>query len=257
MAYWQADLAVCLARYEEALAIWRELAAAGDPADRRELANALYNRAFVTVAATTWLGQGVAADRDAARAMLEEALAIYEELGDTAGQGNVLWGLGGLEVSVDDAGRAEPWFRRSLELHRAAGNLSMEAWSRHMLSVAMVALGRVDEADETSRHAVAHFRDAHDLAGLTLGFDVLAAVAVARGDEARGGRLWGLARQLERVSGTFLAAWDEALFANLPSSPRARIAPAELEILAAQGAALPLADGVAYALGETDPFAGA
>jgi hypothetical protein len=80
-------------------------------------------------------------------------------------------------------------------------------------------------------------------------------VAVARGDEARGGRLWGLARQLERVSGTALAAWDEAVFANLPSSPRARIAPLALEAFAAQGAALPLADGVAYALGETDPFA--
>jgi hypothetical protein len=166
-----------------------------------------------------------------------------------------VWGLGGLELYADDAGRAEPWFRRSLELHRAAGHRTMEAWSLHMLSVTMIALDRIDEADEASRHAVAHFRDAHDLAGLTLGFDALAAEAVARGDEDRGGRLWGLARQLERVSGTFLAAWDEALFANLPSSPRSRIAPARLEALAAEGAALPLADGVAYALGEVDPFA--
>ena len=60
----------------------------------------------------------------------------------------------------------------------------MEAWSLHMLSVTMIALDRIDEA--ASRLApcrCAHFRDARDLAGLTLGFDALAAVAVARGDE--------------------------------------------------------------------------
>ena len=55
------------------------------------------------------------------------------------------------------------------------------------------------------------------------------------------------------MSGTGLAAWDEAIFASLPSSPRARIAPAELERLAAEGAALPLGDAVAYALEEATP----
>jgi predicted ATPase/class 3 adenylate cyclase len=254
VAYWQADLVVAETCYDEALEIWRERAAGGDPADRRELANALYNRAFVTVAAVSWTDQRIAADRDRARAMLEEALAIYRELGDTAGEGNVVWGLGGLELYGHDAGRAEPWFRRSLELHRAAGNRTMEAWSLHMLGVTMIAQERIDEAAEASRHAVMHFRDAHDLAGLTLSFDVLAAVAVARGDQPRGGRLWGLARQLEEVSGAGLAAWDEAIFAGLPASPRARIEPAELERLAAEGAALPLADAVAYALEERDPF---
>lgn len=254
VAYWQADIVVAAACYDEALEIWRERVAGGDPADRRELANALYNRAFVTVASIMWTHDAVATDRDAGRAMLEEALAIYRELGDTAGEGNVLWGLGGFELYVDDPARAEPWFRRSLELHRAAGHRTMEAWSLHMLSVTMIVLERIDEAAEASRHAMTHFRDAHDLAGLTLGFDVLAAVAVARGDEPRGGRLWGLARQLERVGGTGLAAWDEAIFASLPSSPRARIAPGDLENMAAEGAALPLGEAVAYALGEADPF---
>ncbi len=257
VAYWQADLPVAMASYDEALGIWRERAGGGDPEDRRELANALYNRAFVTVAETMWVPDAVVADRDAGRAMLEEALAIYRELGDIAGEGNVVWGLGGLDLHADDPARAEPWYRWSLELHRTAGHRTMEAWSMHMLSVTLIALNRVDEAAEASRHAVIHFRDAHDLAGLTLGFDVLATVAVARGDRSRGGRLWGLARELQRASGTALAAWDEAIFARLPTSPRARIAPAELERLAAEGAALPLADAVAYALDEADPFLGA
>lgn len=254
IAYWQADLAVARIRYDEALAIWRERTAGGAPDDRRQLANALYNRAFVTVAAIMSAQDDVVPDRAAGRAMLEEALAISQELGDAAGEGNVVWGLGGFELYVDDPGRAEPWFRRSLELHRAAGHRTMEAWSLHMLAVTMLAMGRIDEAAESSSHAMTHFRDAGDLAGLTLCFDVQATVATARGDRPRGGRLWGLARQLEHASGTGVAAWDEQIFATLPHSPRATIPPAELERLAAEGAALPLAEAIAYTMGEVDPF---
>jgi predicted ATPase len=255
IAYWQADLEVARTRYDESLAIWRERSAGGDPDDRRQLANALYNRAFVTVADIMWLQSEVNADPEAGRAMLEEALEITKDLGDAAGEGNVVWGLGGFELYTDDPSRAEPWFRRSLELHRAAGHRTMEAWSLHMLSVTILAQGRLDEAADVSRHAMTHFRDAGDLAGLTLCFDTQAAVATASGDLPRGGRLWGLARQLQRVSGTDVASWDEAIFARLPSSPRATIPPGELERFAAEGALLPLADAVAYSLGEADPFA--
>ena len=47
------------------------------------------------------------------QAMLEEALAIYRELGDETGEGNVLWGLGGFEIYGDDPAEAERWFRRA------------------------------------------------------------------------------------------------------------------------------------------------
>jgi predicted ATPase len=254
VAYWQADLAAAVRWYDIALATWRERAASGSPDASRELANALYNRAFVTVAAVIWAKDGFPVDREGGRAMLEEALEICRELGDEAGEGNVLWGLGGYELYVEDPARAEPWYRRALDLHRASGQKTMEAWSLHMLSVTLIALSRIDEASEASGHAVAHFRDARDVAGLTLSLDAQASVAVAKGDLQRAGRLWGAARELERMSGTGLAAWDEAIFLMLPFSPRREIEPAELERLGAEGAALPLADAVAYGLGEHDPF---
>ena len=46
VAYWQADTELAGRAYDEALTIWRERATDGEPANRRELANALYNRAF-------------------------------------------------------------------------------------------------------------------------------------------------------------------------------------------------------------------
>ena len=255
VAYWQADLPVTEQAYGEALAIWRKRAADGDAASRRELANALYNRAFTTVASTMLLARGAEGQRPEARAMLDEALAIYEQLGDESGQGNVLWGRGVFELYGESPADAEPWYRRALDLHRAAGHRTMEAWTLHMLSITLITQGRIADAHDASRRALAHFRDAGDLAGLDLALDVLAAVAVGEGKTARAGRLWGAARQLQHTSGTELATWDQGILESLPYGPRRAIDAADLERLAAEGAALPLADAVAYALDEADPFA--
>jgi tetratricopeptide (TPR) repeat protein len=258
VAYWQADLAATVRWYGEALTIWRELAASGTSDDRRELANALYNRAYATVAEAMNDPAGLAARPDpAGRAMMEEALELYRELGDTAGEGNLLWGLGGYLMFSGEMREAEGSFRRAIELHRAAGNRTMEAWSLHMLSATLISQGRVADAGEASRHALRHFDEAGDVAGMTLAFDVLSAVALAAGDVDRGGRLWGAARQLQRVSGTGLAAWDERMLAMLPHGVARMLEPAERDRLAAQGASLALADAVAYALGDADPFGGA
>ena len=100
-----------------------------------------------------------------------------------------------------------------------------------------------------------HFQEGSDVAGITLALDVLSAVAMAAGERARGGRLWGAARALQRASGTGLADWDEQMFSTKSYSARTALEPAERDRLGAQGASLPLADVVAYALGERDPFA--
>ena len=243
--------------YDVALAIWRREAVDGPESAQRELANALYNRAFVMVAAEAWDDPLATVERrPEGGEMLREALAIYEASGDTTGEANVLWGLGGFETYGGNPVAAEPRYRRALELHRAAGHRTMEAWSLHMLAVTLIAQGRIDEAQVESRHALRHFRDAGDVGGMTLSFDALAATGIGQGDLERGGRLWGAARQLERVSGTGLARWDETVFQRLPSSPRHALAADDRERLGAEGASLPLDQAIAYALGEADPFAG-
>jgi predicted ATPase/class 3 adenylate cyclase len=253
VAYWQADLPVAAHWYEEALAVWRAAAADGSPDARRELANALYNRGYVAVAQLFLATQGTHVD-PGIQAMMEEALAIYRSLGDRAGEGNVLWGLGGLLLFSDQPRLAEPRFREAIALHRETGQRTMEAWSLHMLASAHVMDDRPGEAQEPSRHALRHFHEAGDVSGITLALDILAVIATAGGDRERGGRLWGAARGLQRASGTGLADWDERIYSLLPYGVRNALEPAELERLAGEGAALPLADAVAYALEERDPF---
>jgi tetratricopeptide (TPR) repeat protein len=185
------------------------------------------------------------------RAMLEEALELYRELGDTAGEGNILWGLASYYYFTGDAVSAEGWYRQSLALHRSSGQRTMEAWSLHMLSLSEASQRRFDEARETGRHALRHFFEAGDVSGVTLVLDDLAIVAVASGDPDRGGRLWGAARHLQQTTGTLLADFVDknmALF-GIPR-PRDILSPDELAARAAEGAAMSLDEVVAYALGE-------
>ena len=242
IAYWQSDQATAAHWYDEALAVWRELN------DRAGTANALYNRAYADMIS---IMKRVAALEDLrnARSMLEEALEIYRELDDKAGEGNVVWGLGTYYFFTADAAGAEACFQRALELHRAAGHRTMEAWSLHMLALTAVAQKRFDEADLQARHALRDFADSGDVAGITLVLDDLAMIEAGRGELTRAGRLWGAARHLQEMTGTALADSAEEAYALFDAPmPRRRMSADDLAARAAEGAAMSLDETVAYAL---------
>ena len=242
IAYWQSDRPAAVRWYDAALAQAR----AQD--DRSVLARALYNRAYADMIVVMH-GSAPPDTLDEAYDMLAEALAIYQELGDAGGEGNIVWGLGSFHYFTADAVTAETWFRRSLALHRAAGDRTMEAWSLHMTALAGIGQHYFDDARTNARHALSHFAEAGDISGVTLVVDDLALVAVALGDHDRAGRLWGAARHLQQTTGTTLADYVDQtseLFGIM--TPRQALAPDDLERLADEGARLSLDELVAYAL---------
>jgi predicted ATPase/class 3 adenylate cyclase len=243
IAYWQSDRTVAQRWYDDALAARRALG------DRAGIANALYNRAYADMI-VVMSGVATADSLAEGRAMLEEALEIYRDLGDSGGEGNILWGLGSFSYFTADAATAEGWFRQSLALHREAGRRTMEAWSLHMLALALAGQRRWADALETGRHALRHFYEAGDVTGVTLVLDDLSIVATADGDRARAGRLWGAARHLQRTTGAALADYVEQnqdLF-GVPT-PRDEMSQEELARYGHEGESMGLDDIVAYALG--------
>jgi tetratricopeptide (TPR) repeat protein len=241
IAYWQSDEVTAKEQYDDALEIWRGIG------DKREIANALYNRSYAEV--IVLMGGGQLDEADTGHAMLEEALEIYREIGDTGGEGNILWGLGTYYFFGAEAASAESWYLRSLELHRQAGDRTMEAWSLHMLSLANAGQSQFERAQDYARHALRHFFEAGDIAGVTLTLDDLAIVAINQADRTRGGRLWGAARHLQESTGTILANYVEqsTLLYDVPT-PKDVLSADELATLSAEGAAMRLDDLVAYAL---------
>lgn len=254
IAYWQADNPAATRWYHEALRIWRELG------DKREIANALYNDAYADILPLMGLtGQDLteaekAPKFEAGLAKLEEALALYREVGDQAGEGNILWALGSYHYFTGGGASAEQWYRESLDLHRAAGHRTMEAWSLHMLALTQIGVGKFDDASDNARDGLRYFRDAGDVAGITLILDDFATIAVQAGDGPRAGRLYGAARHLQATSGTALAMYVEETYAQYnATSPRAILSPEAFDRYATEGAAMSLDEIVAYALEDPVP----
>jgi predicted ATPase/class 3 adenylate cyclase len=239
VAYWQADHMEARECYQLALGAWREIG------DEREIANALYNRAYADAVEIMQYARG---DLAPGRAMLDEALAIYRKLGDRVGEGNILWGMGMFNFFAGDFSSAESAYERSLELHRAGGNRTMEAWSHHMLALAQLGQHKIPESKRSAAAALRHFREAGDVAGITLVLDDLAGLAVADGDRPRAGRMWGAARHLQQITGADLASFNETGFGTLAfPTPTSALSADELETYGAEGAAMSLDEAVAYA----------
>jgi predicted ATPase len=237
VGWWRADPATMLPAYDEALALWQAIG------DRKEIANALYNRSFEYAIAPSPEG-----DSRGLRAM-EEALAIYREIGDELGEANVLWGMGNHRYFHNESGQAVEPFGQALAIFRRLGDWTMAAWAEHMMGGALIRLRRIDEAAEPIRSALRTFHDAGDVAGIALLLDDLAAVAVARDDLDRAARLWGAARALSFASGVGLADSVEKLW-EIEGRPNAVKAMDRdtLERFAAEGRAMSLDEAVAYAL---------
>ncbi len=239
--YWHGDFQAAQRPYETALALWRE------DGDRAEIANALYNLSFC-------FAIGLATDPEASRQaaeLLDEALELYRALDDARGQATVLWGMGTREYFMGRNEAAAATFRRALPLAQAIGDRTLEAWTRHQLGTSTLKLGEVDVARDEMRGALRLFDAAGDVAGVTLAFDDLAAVAVAEGNLPDAARLQALARRLQAASGTGIAGVvDEAFERATRPNAAGRLSPEDLARYREETTGVSLEAGVRFALGD-------
>jgi predicted ATPase/class 3 adenylate cyclase len=243
--WWQADIGAMKTAYGEAVDLWRSIG------DKHEIANALYNYSFSFAVSPDARDDPRASDPEGkGAAAQEEALALFRELGDLRGQANVLWGMGNRTYFLLTGDGGERHFLEALGLFRAVGDVTMEAWSLHMLGSAL--LRRPDRADDSRsylRDALRLFHEASDAAGIALLFDDLSSQAVTDGDPPRAARLRGAARRLATVTGTGLAGFIDEQYEFIVRPQVVKLlTPEELERYGAEGAALSLDEAVAFAL---------
>jgi hypothetical protein len=240
VCWWQADIKAMSLAYEEALELWQAI---GDP---REIANALYNNSF-RYAVTDDTG-----DSDPERvgfAQMNRALELADAAGDEHGRANALWGIGNYLYFHDADDRGSTRFNEAKDIFARLGDRTMEAWSLHMHSTALIRAEQLELSRQDAGNALRLFHSFGDVAGITLSLDDFASLAVAGGDLPRAARLWGAARALSSAGGVGLADFVDKTY-EFYSRPNARVAvdPAELERYGQEGRAMTLDESVAYAL---------
>jgi len=93
-------------------------------------------------------------DREEARQLLEQSLALYRSSGDRWGTANVLERLGAVAAGVSNYGEAKRLNEESLALRRALGDYRGVTKSLAGCSGVALAVGRLEEAERLARECI-------------------------------------------------------------------------------------------------------
>ena len=234
--YWLGDLGAANRLYRESL----EIARRSD--DRPHVAEALYNLAFT--------GEGdnpFALMSKEGRQPIEEALAIWRELGDRAGIGRALWALGNADGYAENFDGAEAEFREALAIFRELGDRYYIGWSLFEIGLVLGRRGRWEEAVSPLTEALQVLSDADDMSAATLILASLSWGAYLLGQLEPAFTIAGAASRLERETGVGLLSTAQQIsdFGNpaehFDEHPEGRA-------FFAAGEAMGFREGVAYAL---------
>jgi tetratricopeptide (TPR) repeat protein len=126
LAYWQADADRSRALYE------REIEARRALGDRRGLAEALYGISF------TWSVIGLQEKDNAVASMayVNEALAIFSELGDVSGVGRCQWALANIAYGMGRSDDARSHVKDALAVFEAIDDRFMVGWASYTMALA-------------------------------------------------------------------------------------------------------------------------
>ena len=233
LAYVQGEYAAAHLRYQEALAVRRQLR---DPWGSSET---LSNLGLLVY------GQG---DYDQAQQYYEEALALRQELNDQWGVGHVSSYLGMVVHRRGDYPRARALLEQSLALFRGMGRGNAIAGVLTSLGEVRLYWGDVAERGRRTPRAWRSARRSGQKRCIAVCLAGLAAVADAQGDPVRAARLFGSAEALREAIGAQLQPVDRGEYDRQVAAVRAHLEAAAGDRAWAEGRALPMDQAIAYAL---------
>jgi predicted ATPase/class 3 adenylate cyclase len=203
IAYWQGDLEATKIYYGEAVALAR---AAGD---KKRLANALYNFSFTGWASGSsehdWAYVQSTDAFKARRGILEEALVLAREVGDSQTIARILWGLAMVHHETGDTAGAIPILDESARRFREVGDLFGLAWALHSQGNVHIRLGHRDVARRAYEEQLEILDEARDAPGVAVALADFAELLLDEGDRAAGIRLYAASAAMRKAFGAGLA----------------------------------------------------
>ena len=161
IAYWQADTAEAASRYQEQLAVARQVG------DRAGEADALFN-----LASTGFILR----DAGSSRAYLEEARRLYEELGDRVGPARISWAEHNLLLYSGQPEAATAILGGLIPTYEANGDVMYQALAAGSLAFVNLLGGNIGVAAHWARRSIERYHAIRDTATATI---TLAACAIA------------------------------------------------------------------------------
>jgi predicted ATPase/class 3 adenylate cyclase len=220
-------------RLTEALTLRRSLA------DERGIARALNSLGVVARS----MG-----DLDKAEALLQESLDRKRALGDGRGVAATLSNLGLVAADRDDLALAETRMEEALGLDQASGERGAETYSLLNLGAVKIWRGDIDEGARIVREALEVLADLEDPDGIAEAIEHLGQAALGRADPLTAARLLYAARQVRTRAGAPLRDIDSRRVDEALVAVEAAVAPATLQAVTAESAALDEAAAAALAL---------
>ena len=190
-------------------------------------------------------------DAPKGRALLEETIAVYRDLGDLGGIGRAAWALAsnyehGPAPSHEDLLRARELGDDALAQHRALGNQFDLAWDLHLTGLIALKLGDYARARTDWEEALRFFGSVGDSSGIVILLSNIAELARRTGQLERHALLLGAWTALGERNSVGLAA---TLFETEGYGNYEQIPP-EHRPAHERGRAFEMDAAVAYALGE-------
>jgi tetratricopeptide (TPR) repeat protein len=154
---------------------------------------------------------------------LDEALALFRNLGDQRGVAWSLCRLGGVARNLGEYRRAATLLEQSLALSRESGDTLLMASSVSGLGGVARDQGDYSRATALFEESLALFGDLGDKEGTVLDMEELAAVACALEQPEPAARLFGAAHAVREAIGAPVPPVDQAAYERSVGVARARL----------------------------------
>ena len=163
-------------------------------------------------AALFYLGMTVVhgRDRERTRALCEAAEALRRELSDRQAIGSLLIFLGIAALNEGDHDRSVALTEEALALNRETDDMRGTAMCLTILGMTALERGDAERAASLYGEEMRLLRGLRDKLGTAYGLRGMAGVAALRGNAARAGRLWGAVEALQEAIGLPLSPFDRS-----------------------------------------------
>lgn len=233
LAYWQGDFAPVAAAYAEASAIHRR------GSDRAALAEAVFDQAFVPF---------LSGDLEGARALLQESLALYAEIGDPGGAGNVGDALAALFFRQGKMAEALDAQRAVVVNRREQRNTFRLVDSLTLFALLLFDAGMAEEGRAAVEEALGVLRERGNVTGEVGLLLMCAHRAVRQGEPARAARIVGAVEAIRERTGAGTTPLEVLGVRHPGDEAREALGSEAYAREVAEGRKLPLEDAIALAL---------